>query len=302
VLTTIAVTPATASVAVGSTQQFAAQGKDQFGNNMSAVYTWTTTGGGTINSSGLFTATTAGSFTVRATSGSVSGTASVSATTAPSVNLALNKPIVASSTEYGTPSAANDGNATTRWASLFTDAQWIYVDLQARYNLTGVVLSWEAAYGRSYDIQVSDNLTTWTNLFSTTTGDGGLDNLTISGTGRYVRMNGRIRGTGWGYSLWEFEVYGTLATARASSPEETEVTTDAKIRISPNPTVRGVTVSGVVSFPATITIYSVTHEVFNRSFSERDALIIDMENLPKGLYFIRIKTNQSETIEKILKN
>jgi hypothetical protein len=206
-----------------------------------------------------------------------------------------------SSTEYATPSAANDGNAATRWGSLFTDAQWIYVDLQAKYNLTKVVLNWEAAYGKSYDIQVSDNLSSWTNLFSTTTGDGGLDNITVSGAGRYVRMNGKLRGTGYGYSLWEFEVYGSLASARASIIEEPTVP-ETKIQLSPNPTVSTITVSGIVSFPATITIYSVTNQVYNRSFNEREELVIDVEDLPKGLYFVRVKTNRSETLEKIIKN
>jgi hypothetical protein len=31
-------------------------------------------------------------------------------------------------------------------------------------------------------------------------------------------------------------------------------------------------------------------------------LVIDVESLPKGLYFVRVKTNRSETLEKIIKN
>ena len=31
--------------------------------------------------------------------------------------------------------------------------------------------------------------------------------LDVSGAGRYVRLYGTQRGTGWGYSPWEFEVY-----------------------------------------------------------------------------------------------
>ena len=30
----------------------------------------------------------------------------------------------------------------------------------------------------------------------------------MTGSARYVRMNGTARGTGFGYSLWEFGVYG----------------------------------------------------------------------------------------------
>ena len=41
-----------------------------------------------------------------------------------------------------------------------------------------------------------------------TTGTGGSQTLPVSGTGRYVRMYGTQRGTQWGYSLWEFQIFG----------------------------------------------------------------------------------------------
>ena len=87
VLTTITVSPASASVQTGGTRQFNATGYDQFGNPMSPqpTFTWTVSGGGTINSSGLFTAgaTAGGPFTVTASSGSVNGTAQVTVTSVP---------------------------------------------------------------------------------------------------------------------------------------------------------------------------------------------------------------------------
>ncbi len=87
VLTTITVSPASASVQTGKTQQFTATGLDQFGNPMNPqpTFTWSVSGGGTISSSGLFTAGAAagGPFTVTAASGSVSGTASVTVTSVP---------------------------------------------------------------------------------------------------------------------------------------------------------------------------------------------------------------------------
>jgi hypothetical protein len=92
VLTTITVSPASPSVQVGATQQFSAVGKDQFGINLSPqpAFTWSVSGGGTISGSGLFTSTTVGGpFTVTASSGSVSGTASVTVT-APSSNVIKN--------------------------------------------------------------------------------------------------------------------------------------------------------------------------------------------------------------------
>jgi hypothetical protein len=138
--------------------------------------------------------------------------------TAGGSDLALNKAVVASSigSIEGSPAAdaanAVDGNAATRWTSERSDPQWIYVDLGARYVINRVKLVWEAAYGSSYQIQVSDDATNWTTIYATTIGDGGTDDLTgLSGTGRYVRMYGTVRGTIYGYSLWSFEVYGTGA-------------------------------------------------------------------------------------------
>jgi beta-glucosidase len=106
--------------------------------------------------------------------------------------------------------AAVDGNSTTRWSSAFSDPQWIAVDLGAVYSINHVVLNWEAAYGKAYKIEVSTNGTTWNPVFSVTNGNGGIDDLVFGATNaRYVRMWGTARGTPWGYSLWEIEVYGS---------------------------------------------------------------------------------------------
>ena len=100
-------------------------------------------------------------------------------------SVALNKPVTVSSTESGAypGSDAVDGNAGTRWSSAFSDPQWIYADLQGTYNITEVKLNWESAYGKSYQVQVSTNATNWSTLYSTTTGAGGIVDLTgLSGT------------------------------------------------------------------------------------------------------------------------
>jgi hypothetical protein len=108
--------------------------------------------------------------------------------------------------------AAFDENPTTRWSSAFSDPQWIQVDLGATYNISEVVLYWETAYGKSYQIQVSSDATNWNTIYSTTNGPGGTEYLTgLSGTGRYVRMYGTVRGTQWGYSLWEFQIFPALS-------------------------------------------------------------------------------------------
>jgi beta-glucosidase len=128
-------------------------------------------------------------------------------------------PVAASSVEGGNaPAAALDGRTTTRWSSLAADPQWIQVDLGGHATITGVVLNWETAYATGYRIDVSDDASAWTTIFATTTGRGGVENLAIRGTGRYVRMFGTARATGYGYSLWEFEVHGSVDNSAVTPP------------------------------------------------------------------------------------
>ncbi|WP_030658031.1 MULTISPECIES: discoidin domain-containing protein [Streptomyces] len=130
------------------------------------------------------------------------------------VLLSQGRPATASSTEgAGTPaSAAVDGDNGTRWSSQFADPQWIQVDLGATAQLSQVVLRWETAHARAYRIELSTDGSNWTTAHSTTAGTGGVQTLDITGTARHVRVYGTERATAWGYSLWEFQVYGTTGT------------------------------------------------------------------------------------------
>ncbi|WP_197429317.1 galactose-binding domain-containing protein [Winogradskyella endarachnes] len=132
-------------------------------------------------------------------------------------NLALTGSASAS-TEGQPASNAIDGNAATRWESAFEDPQWITIDLGASYTIGQVVLNWEGAYASTYEIQISDDATfaTYTTIYATTSGDGGIDNLIVDGTGQYVRMYGTVRATPYGYSLWEFEIYEYNAATDAT--------------------------------------------------------------------------------------
>ena len=124
--------------------------------------------------------------------------------------LSQGQPATSSSVQAGYPASnAVDGNLSTRWSSAFSDPQWLQVDLGATHTISKVVLNWESAYATAFQIQTSPDGTNWTTIYSTTTGTGGTQTLTVTGSGRYVRMYGTTRATGYGYSLWEFQVYGS---------------------------------------------------------------------------------------------
>jgi hypothetical protein len=131
---------------------------------------------------------------------------------AAATDLARGKPVTVSSVEPNSPHVganAVDGNPATRWGSAYSDPQQITVDLGASVPLRRVRLNWETAFARAYQIQTSTDNTTWQTAFSTTTGDGGIDDIPIQATGRYIRMTGTQRATQWGYSLWELAVFGS---------------------------------------------------------------------------------------------
>jgi hypothetical protein len=111
-----------------------------------------------------------------------------------------------SETSHFNPENAIDGRSRTRWSSTYSDPQWIQIDLGSSKAIAYAVLRWEA-YSKIYEIQLSDNGITWAKVYGTTTGNGGVDKITINGTARYVRMYSSKRGTTRGNSLWEFEVY-----------------------------------------------------------------------------------------------
>ncbi|MFF5290155.1 glycoside hydrolase family 3 C-terminal domain-containing protein [Paractinoplanes globisporus] len=137
---------------------------------------------------------------------------------APSAHAALTllsqgRPTTASSTENaGTPAtSATDGNDGTRWASAFADPQWLQVDLGSSQAISQVSLHWETARAATFKIQVSTDGNAWTDATPVTNGVDGTQTLSLTATGRFIRMYGLTRATQYGYSLWEFQVFGGSA-------------------------------------------------------------------------------------------
>lgn len=148
-------------------------------------------------------------------------TASTSGWAAESL-LSQGKPATASSVEDSTltPDKAFDGDPTTRWASAEgIDPQWIQVDLGTVATVTRVRLNWEVAYAATYRVEFSTDGSSWTTEYTTSNGAEGVKEITTAtGPARYVRVFGTERGTPYGYSLWEFEVYGDGGTTEPPPP------------------------------------------------------------------------------------
>ncbi|MBN2305228.1 MAG: discoidin domain-containing protein, partial [Anaerolineae bacterium] len=129
-------------------------------------------------------------------------------------NVALGKPTTASTLESLSYLAeyATDGVDNTRWSTEYADDQWLMVDLEGVFEIGQFVLEWETAFGKSYELQVWDGAA-WQTVYSEAASDGDIDDIALDEAvlARYVRLHGIERATEWGFSLWEFEVYGIAA-------------------------------------------------------------------------------------------
>ncbi len=208
------------------------------------------------------------------------------------INLALNKSVTASSTEANTtnyPANLVDGNASTRWSSTQgIDPQWIYIDLGARYDICKINLTWEVALGKDFQIQISDDAANWTTI-KTITGNTSFSNsILVKGTGRYVRMYGTARGSTYGYSIYEFEVYGNASVSSCATPVNLSISAISRISATLNWT----SVSGAQSY--NIQYKTVNESSFTSTTSTTNSLILN--NLSCGLdYLFKIQAVCSST-------
>ena len=81
-----------------------------------------------------------------------------------------------------------DGDTLSAWTSAASDPQWIAVDLGLMKDLSRVRLVWNTNCATSFQIQISPDDTNWTAVYSTTNGSGVVEDILVSGPGRYVRM------------------------------------------------------------------------------------------------------------------
>ena len=128
---------------------------------------------------------------------------------------------------------AVDGNVGTRWSSNFADDAWMTVDLGQTYQIGKVVLDWEGAYGKEYDILTSVDGNTWNTVYSMRDGMGGEETLTFDiCEARYVKMQGIKRALPYGYSLWEMEVYGVTTSQPEEKPQYGELAAGKNVSAS----------------------------------------------------------------------
>ena len=217
-ISTIEISPESASLNSGETQQFSATAYDTEGTEIQTSFNWSENA-----PNGLFTAYSGGNYTVNASANGVSGSTEITVIGTADNNLALQKTVVVSSTEGQNNGAyAVDGNENTRWSSEFSDPQWLYVDLGQSYDIDRVIIVWETARAKNYEIQISNDGSNWQTVRHVAENlNERNEESNLNATARYVRIYGTTRATGYGYSIRELEVYSKDPN-QEEEPEEND--------------------------------------------------------------------------------
>lgn len=129
---------------------------------------------------------------------------------ASSFGLAFQKTATASSIHAAAYAPANavDGDPLTYWSSAFTDPAWLAVDLGVVHKVGLVRIFWEAAFSKTFSVQVSTDGQAWTEVYYTAEGKGGSSEVKFAPVqARHVRVLGTERGSQWGHAIRELEVF-----------------------------------------------------------------------------------------------
>lgn len=126
------------------------------------------------------------------------------------------------------PELAMDGNINTRWSSSPSDPQWLKIDLEKTVEIAGLIIYWEAAFGKKYNVQLSPDDKTWKTVYETSEGDGNSDEIFFEKqTARFIKISGIERGTSWGYSIFEVKLlegdFAPVVTASSSNTDAKKI-------------------------------------------------------------------------------
>jgi hypothetical protein len=192
------------------------------------------------------------------------------------------------------------------------------VDLGSAQTVGRAVINWKGSYyARIYQLEVSNNDSSWTAVYSTGSGASGVREIAFAQTtARYIRLY-MTKKNGTSYRVNEFGVYsGAAALAKNEADEALE---DESIDLTahpekvvlhqnyPNPFNAATVIS--YSMPAwrsvTIKVYNLAgQEVATLVDGFHDAgqyrVIFNAEGLPSGNYFVVLKTQPETFVQRLL--
>lgn len=240
-------------------------------------------------------------------------------------NIAQGKPATASSTNgSNVAGSAVDGNTSTDWRSNSGGTQWLQVDLgSGALSYSSWEILWTSArHATKYQIRVSNSssFSTYTTVFSTTSGDGGTDTGTMTGaprTERYVRIH-LTKGATNRYAVSEFKICsGSSSAARketalnevdASEVDAAVVPEQIALHANyPNPFNPSTNISFSLpeDAPVVLKVYSLIGEEVATLVNERrtagiHTVVFDAVNLPSGVYFSVLNVGDVKLVRRLV--
>jgi len=234
------------------------------------------------------------------------------------VNLALNKPITASSTENGyPPGQAVDGNLSNYWRSGFVNGAapiaWLRVELSAStaVPISRAVVRWDQNYfATAYELQISNDGASWTTVYTENEGAVGMQDFSFAQTmGKFVRLYLTKNEKG-NYRVIELEVYANSAVTKSANQEAEAAAIPAAITLAPNypnPFNPATTISYALptGMPVTLKVINIAgQEVATLVNGYREAGIyhvtFDAVKLPSGIYFAVLKAGEVTQVRRMM--
>lgn len=296
-LTSLKVFSSVSEVKVGGSIQFEAKGYDSVEREVditSETIVWNASGED-IDANGLFTAANKGTFTVTATIDAIVGQTEAFVTPI-SENIVSNK-IDASATS-GDANAAFDLNKGSRWESAREDDQSIKIEFDEVYSVTDMIISWETANAKDYIIESSIDGVEWNlviNAEDMAEGSRVDSHYDLVGVeGKFFRLTGITRNTGYGLSIWEWEIYG-------DEKGQGVLVNSAKVAdaVYPNPfnSILNIDVanSGVVE------VYNLTGQLQYKQEIQAGNNPLDLSALENGVYIVKININGLVKVDRVVK-
>jgi hypothetical protein len=236
-------------------------------------------------------------------------------------NIALGKTATASgSSGSNKPNLAVDGNASTFWRTSSSGTQYLQVDVGSNaYNYSQLTIQWQSTrYAKSFQIRVSNNagFSTFTTVYSTTTGSGGNKTISLSGTPRnerYIRLYMTKVNSSY-YAVNEFEICGFLSAALKSQysgdpvAKESVVPSESTVcQNYPNPFNESTCFQFYLpaEVHVTLKVYGMHGEEVATLVNERrsageNTVIFNATDLPGGIYFAIFQANEVRIAWRLL--
>lgn len=228
----------------------------------------------------------------------------------PAVNLALKKKVTYSSAESLDYIGENavDGNNSSRWSSQFSDPQTYMIDLGAQQEFNQIRITWEAAYGKEYIIETSNDASIWKKVVDQKNGGGNIEKWNVKENARYIRLTGTKRATVYGYSIYEFEVYNQTA----SSVEKEEESLPFNYSLGnnyPNPFNPETVIEYTIpkSSNVELKVYDILGKEiatlvneFKQAGKYSAKFLIREKNISSGVYFYRMNTEGFTLVKKMM--